>query len=523
MVAHLVRLKVDLLRNTLRRSRAQLIGLILGFAYGAFVVVGLAVAIATLRGTPDAARLVVTLGGAVGIVLWSVLPIFAFGSDPTVDPARFATFSVPPRQLAIGLVLAAFVGLPAVASLALGLGAVVASSQTLWSMVTALVAVPVGILTAVTVSRWVSSLATGAVSSRRGRDVTAILGVLLLAVVLPAASLFGRAAGDWVGFAETSATVLGWTPLGWAWAAPGDVAAGDGATGALRLALGLAGLAVAMGLWDRAVRRQVVSPRGVTRRRSQGAAAGDLGVLGRVPEDSAWAVAARMLTYWARDPRYQVSMFLTPFVPLVLLVPFFTADLGWVPLLMAPLAAFLLGWSEHNSVAFDSTAFWMHVASGLPARADRWGRLLPNMLLAVPLIAAYSVAGAWLGDRWDLLPVIVGLSAALLGAGYALSSVMSVVLPYPVPKPGDSPFQTPPGAAGMTLLSQTVASIGTLVLAAPVAALGLLAWSGTGWAAWPALVGGLALGAGYVWVGLRLGATAYERQAPELLLTLMGD
>jgi ABC-2 type transport system permease protein len=353
--------------------------------------------------------------------------------------------------------------------------------------------------------------------------VTAILGVLLLAVVLPAVSLLGSAASDWTGFAETTASVLGWTPLGWAWTAPGDVAAGQPVTGALRLALAFVALAIAILLWDKAVRRQVESPRGVVRAGSQGAAVGDLGVLGRVPDDVTWAVAARTLTYWARDPRYQVSMFLTPLAPLALLIPFFTADLVWVPLLMGPLAAFLLGWSEHNSVAYESTAFWMHVASGLRGRSDRLGRLLPNMLLAAPLVSAYSVAGAWVGDRWDLLPAIVGLSVALLGAGYAISSVMSVALPYPVPKPGESPFQSPPGAAGMTILSQTIASIGTLVLAAPVVVLGLLAWTGSTWAPWPALVTGLALGVVVLWLGLRLGATVYERRAPDLLLTLMGD
>ena len=64
MVAHLVRLKLDLLRNSLRRSRAQAIGMILGVLYGAFVVVALAVGVAVLRGEPDVARLVVTIGGA---------------------------------------------------------------------------------------------------------------------------------------------------------------------------------------------------------------------------------------------------------------------------------------------------------------------------------------------------------------------------------------------------------------------------------------------------------------------------
>ena len=93
MVAHLVRLKLDLLSNTLRRSLAQAIGMILGVLYGAFVVVALAAGLAVLRGEPDVARLVVTIGGAAGIVLWILLPIFAFGSDPTLDPGRFATFS----------------------------------------------------------------------------------------------------------------------------------------------------------------------------------------------------------------------------------------------------------------------------------------------------------------------------------------------------------------------------------------------------------------------------------------------
>jgi ABC-2 type transport system permease protein len=216
-------------------------------------------------------------------------------------------------------------------------------------------------------------------------------------------------------------------------------------------------------------------------------------------------------------------MFLTPFAPLALLIPFSMSDLTWVALLMGPLAAFLLGWTEHNSVSYESTAFWMHVASGVRGQSDRLGRLLPNMLIAIPLVTAYSVVGAWLGDRWDLLPAIVGLSAALLGSGYAISSIMSIALPYPVPKPGESPFQSPPGAAGVTMLSQSVAGVGTLVLGAPVLALGLLAWSGTGWASWLALVTGLAIGVGAFWLGLRLGAALYERRAPDLLLSLTVD
>lgn len=95
MVAHLVRLKLTLLRNTFKRSRAQAIGVVLAVLYGGFFVLLAAVGLAALREWLDVARVVVPLGGAAAIILWSLVPILAFGSDPTLDPSRFATYAVP--------------------------------------------------------------------------------------------------------------------------------------------------------------------------------------------------------------------------------------------------------------------------------------------------------------------------------------------------------------------------------------------------------------------------------------------
>ena len=95
MVAHLVRLKLALLRNIFRRSRAQTIGAVVGVAYFAVLVMGLAVILASFRHSLDEARVVLPLAGASGIVLWTVVPLLSFGSDPTLDPGRFATFAVP--------------------------------------------------------------------------------------------------------------------------------------------------------------------------------------------------------------------------------------------------------------------------------------------------------------------------------------------------------------------------------------------------------------------------------------------
>ena len=63
----------------------------------------------------------------------------------------------------------------------------------------------------------------------------------------------------------SAAAVLGWTPLGLAWAAPADVAAGALGTGLVRLALAVLVLALLLGLWDVLLRRALENPRSVSR------------------------------------------------------------------------------------------------------------------------------------------------------------------------------------------------------------------------------------------------------------------
>ncbi len=520
MVAHLVRLKLTLLRNIFKRSRAQAIGAVVGIVYSAVLVAGLAVILASFRGSLDAARVVIPLAGAAGMVLWTVVPLFSFGSDPTLDPGRFATFAVPHRTLAIGLLAAALVGLPAIASVVLSAGIVVAWSHTLASTIVAVVATGVGLMTAITTSRWVSALMTNAISSRRGRDVIAVLGLLLLVVIGPVISIVANVGAGLRDVATAAAGVVAWTPLGWAWAAPGDVAAGHLGTGLLRLALAAGLLVVVFRLWSGVLRGEVDNPRAVSRSDSGASSGDDLGLLARLPGTPLGAVAARVLTYWRRDPRYQISMAMTPVMPLALLIPFYTGDVAWTPLLMGPLVAFLLGWSEHNGVAYESDALWLHIVSGTSGRDDRRGRLLPAVFLAAVLVPLYVGVGVGIGGRWDLLPAALGLSVALLGAGYAVSSVMNVVLPYPVPASGESPFSAPPGAAGITIAAQSIASLTTIVLASPAILLAWFAWQGSPGAGWAACLVGVALGCVVGVTGVGVGARLYERRAPELLAAL---
>ena len=142
MVAHLVRLKLSLLRNGLRRSVPQLVGMVLAALY-ALGVVGLAVAgLVALRSTSDvglARSVVVVLGSAVTLG-WLVVPVLLGGVDQTLDPVRFATFAVPRRQLLAGLLAAALVGIPGVVVSVLALTTTITWSRSPQAVAVAVVA-----------------------------------------------------------------------------------------------------------------------------------------------------------------------------------------------------------------------------------------------------------------------------------------------------------------------------------------------------------------------------------------------
>ncbi len=526
MVAHLLRLKLLLLRNSLKRSTWQIVGVVFGVLYGGFFVLMAVIGLIVLRGESDVTliRNALTVAGAAMILGWWLVPLLAFGADATLDPARFATYAVPPRQLVTGLGIGGLIGLPGLATTLVMLASIVTWSRSVLGLVVAAACALVVLGTCVVGSRLTTTVMSRVLESRRGKDFVAVFGIVAAIVIGPLISWAtnGRKTAGVPEFLGSIADVLAWTPLGFAVAAPGDVAAGHAGVGLVRLGLAVVSLIVLTVLWERALVRTLVNPLGSARPASKIAERGDLGMLGRFPASPVWAIGSRMVTYWQRDPRYQANTAMTPLVPLALLIPYFAG--GREPalvLLMAPLGAFMVSWAEHNNIAYDSTAFWMHVASGVSGRNDRLGRLVPALMMAGFMCVVYSIVGGILSGRWDLVPGVVGLSVGLAGAGFGMAMIVAVLKPYPVPKPGDSPFATPSGAVGITMIVQTVSFAAVGGLAIPLAILGIMAWTGTTWAAGALLVAGIALGAGYFFAGLSIGSRLYDQRNADLLADLM--
>lgn len=515
MVAHLLSLRLLLLRNSLRRSTWQLVAVIIGGLYG-LGLLGLAViGLLALSGAPvELARTVVVLAGSALVLGWIVLPLITSGVDQTIEPARLVTFPIPLRQLLVGLAVCGICGVPGVITLLASL----ATAGTWWRQpivaAAAILCAVIATLTCVIGSRAVTSLSAAFSTGRRFRELASLIAfvplVLLGPIIVSVSSGIRNAADALPGFAEA----LSWTPLGAIWAVPSELALGDFGAAAVKFLIALVTLFLLAALWRRSLAIALVTPAHST---SKVRARGKLGFFSLFPATPAGAVAARSLSYWTRDPRYARQLLIVPLLPILM---FFYSRNGSLDILnvSAPLVALLLSLSIFTDLSYDGTAFTTQVASGIRGVDDRTGRVLALGSFAGPIVILFTVGSVWLSGRWELLPGLLGLSLGILLSGLGLSSVSSARIIVPVPAPGDNPFKSVPGA-GLTTALTTFATWGILVVLALPEFVLVVINSTTGISAfgWVGLATGIILGSLFLVLGVRIGGSTLDRDSPRLL------
>ena len=526
MVAHLVRLKLTLLRNSLKRSPWQLVGIIFGGLYGLGVLVLLLVGLTVLGSAePEFIGTVVVLAGAAVVLGWLVIPVVLNGLDMTLDPARFTTYAIPMKSMLTGLLLGSFIGIPGALTLMASVGTAASWWKHPLAGVVALICGALAAVTCIVASRAITAASASLASTRRFKDFSAIIVLVPLMFLGPIVSGITSGVSDFGAYLPQLANSISWTPLGAVWSVPADVAQGHYGPAAIKFLIALATIAALAWVWKACLARALVTPASAGGARRGGR---KLGFFAWFPATPAGAVAARCLTYWFRDPRYSAGLLMAPLLPLVFVFAGSQFDSGDATGLAlgfgSALAASLVVWSISADISYDNTAFALHVAAGVSGLADRTGRAVAAGVLALPLGLLYAVVGAIFATDAGQLPGTVGLVIGVVGSGLGLASVFSARFTMNVPLPGDSPLKTRPGNGFAAAMIQFAGFAGMGVLVLPELVLVILGMvTGHVLYSWLALLVGVILGTVFLLVGIRQGAALYNRRAPELLLAVSLD
>jgi ABC-2 type transport system permease protein len=546
-VSSFVRLKLRILRNTLRPGRshrddgaakrlgrhsrlivfilaavAGLWGAVLGF--GAFA--GSSVAGEHLRPT------IAAFAGAGVVLAWIFVPLLFFGVDETLDPARFALLPVPRRTLVLGMLAAAFIGIPPAVTLIATSGSVIGAAID-GGPAAALVAVLgaiVGLGVCVAVSRAITSAFARMLRSRRVRDLAALLialmGIscnpviqLIIALVQRGESRQATVVGE----------VLSWTPLAAPYVAYIDAINGDWALVAARLLIGVAGIAALLWWWQQTIESAMVgSAAGPGARRNASPDAPVRTLIPRVvrflPAGRFAALMSRELRYWLRDPRRRAS--LISLLAASVVIPFaFTFGLNGGPSQQSTgvsqgalvyslmFAGAFVGLVLVNQFGNDGTAYALHMLTAVPGQIELAARALAVGILAFPLLIAGTVTASLLSGHPAQIPAALGVGLCAFGISVGAAGITSVLAPYPMPDT-NNPFAMNTGRGGVKGLLSLVSMFATWILTSPLGiAYALLpnAWT------WILLPVGIAYGLALSWLGTRLAGALLQRRAPEVL------
>ena len=191
--------------------------------------------------------------------------MLVFGIDETLDPARFALLPVRAREIMPGLLVSGSASAAPASRPCWSRSGLLASwSRGVGPLLATVVAIPIGVATCFLLSRAGTAAFAAVLSSRRFRDF-AFVGLAGLGLVFGVgANLVGGLLGQGVDRFRTllsdAATLASWTPFGWAWAVPADVASGRWLLAGLRLLLAVAFVVLLWLVWGHYLGKRLTEP-----------------------------------------------------------------------------------------------------------------------------------------------------------------------------------------------------------------------------------------------------------------------
>jgi len=515
VAAHVLRLRAALLIGSLRGERR--VRTLVMLAVVVILTALVCSAVLSLDDAPVAvARTVIVLGSAALLLGFLVGPILV-GAVDQLDPRRFAVFGVDERQMPWILALASFISVPSLALLAVNISVCIVAIRLGAPWLLAVLMSFISLVSTILAARVGMAVNALVLPERRSRELTALFALAVIVIAFPVAVFLASLKwdGEVPAAVGTLAAAVGVTPFAassrFLFSFATDDTTGAWVSGVVAFATAL----ILWALWTWLVRRLLTTTeRPVTSRERSG-----LGWFGLLPSNAFGAIASRSLVYWLRDRRYIMNLIVVPVAGVLTVLPLLVAGvpLEIAALVPVPVMALFFGWLPHNDVAYDSTALWTHVASGVRGIPDRLGRLVPVVLVAVPVLAiSVPLTLLWIDD-WRLLLPLTGLGASLLLSALGFSSIVSVIAPYAVSRPGDSPFQQPQRPTSRGAYGPAAAFLGAIVVSIPTIWLLVLTMLEGSQFAPATFWAGIATGLVMLAVGVSVGGRIFERGGERLM------
>ncbi|MFC4998698.1 ABC transporter permease [Dactylosporangium cerinum] len=540
-VSYFVRLKLRILRNAMRGKTSRILLFILGIFFGlwaAFIgfsaFAGSSVAGDELRPTLAA------FAGTALVMAWVLVPLLFFGVDETLDPARFSLLPVPRRTLVLGMLAAAFVGIPPAVTLLAALGSTIGAviKGGVAAGVVAVLGAAVGLAVCVAASRAVTSAFARMLRSRKVRDLAALLIALAGISCNPVFQLvFALVENGESKQATTIAGVLSWTPLAAPFVAYVDAIDGNWHLVVARLAIGVAGVAALLWWWLQTIESAMLGTASTGAAKKAKAVDGKPvraflpAVLRSLPVGRFTGLVGRELRYWFRDPRRRAS--LISLLAASVVIPFaFTFGFGTgssaeeqeaarqgagfsdgALVFSLLIAGAFVGLVLVNQFGNDGTAYALHMLTNVPGQVELAARAIGVGILTFPLLAAGTIAVSVLSDHTAQLPAALGVGLCAFGISVGTAGITSVLAPYPMPDSAN-PFAMNTGQGSAKSMLSFVSMFVTWILASPLMIGYVLLPDHLQWILLPS---GLVWGFALAWLGTRLAGHLLERRAPEVL------
>lgn len=554
MARQLAAIKLRSMWSDLRSQTYVLVLSILAYLYGLALVGTAAVSMVIVgaSGQPIATTVLTAIPG-IYTLGWIVIPLVFASQEQTLEPLRLTPYVSYSRKLAASLVAVGAVGAAGIYFLIIQLGALIGWALYagwagfLWSLLGSVVGTTLALVCAKALGTWFGRR-KGSSSSRKEKTGM-ILGILFLLVLIPAMYLAPMILeGLNTNFLLVIVSYLQWTPFGAPWALPESATAGLWGAVAIQLAISVVTIAAGWWLMLKALKPAMFgSPSPISAEAEQAITEGrhlidpeadthavDLLAAGSspryLPGVDTWqrlglsgpsaAVAERTRIYWFRDSRL-VFQLVTPIMMAIVAIVVTISDsavfnnASW----MLFIGSFALGAVAGTLLQYDSTAFWVHVSTGIRGFQDRLGRILPTAIISLAIILVATIIYG-VGTRASVGTIAYLFCGGVLvftacAAGATLIGSQWI---YPVQPPGTSPMATKgTGQFGLTLLVGLAQSGAGILLAAIPGA--LMIWAAAGSTAWRigAAVFALVWSVAVTILGVWLAGKIFDRSKVELL------